>query len=122
MAKRIKLSKQEKLFILSQPEDNSSNDSLFENSLIPLLKNYEYKIQERENKLKSLGDLMDSTNSPKGLIALRDLMLKEVSEISKMEEILFEAKLNEEKALKKVEDFFNEDSLDSYTFSRPLKK
>ena len=119
MAKRIRLSKEEKLSILLHPED--SNDGLFENSFIPLLAKYELKISEKESHLKVLSELMETTQSGKGLVALRDLMLCEVSEITKMEDVLLDAKNNEEKALKKIGKYFCDEEYE-YTFSKPLKK
>ena len=59
MAKRIRLSKEEKLSILLDVED--SNEGLFENSFIPLLAKYEYKISEKESHLKVLSELMRKT-------------------------------------------------------------
>ena len=120
MAKRIRLSKEEKLSILLDSE--SSNDGLFENSFIPLLAKYELKIGEKESHLKVLSELMETTQSGKGLVALRDLMLSEVSEIMRMENVLLDAKDNEEKALKKIEKYFREFSEENeYRFSKPLK-
>jgi hypothetical protein len=119
MAKRIRLSKEEKLSILLNPEDSS--DGLFENSFIPLLAKYELKISEKESHLKVLSELMETTQSGKGLLALRDLMLCEVSEITKMEDVLLDAKNNEENALKKIGKYFRGEEIE-YTFSKPLKK
>ena len=119
MAKRIRLSKEEKLSILLDVED--SNEGLFENSFIPLLAKYEYKISEKESHLKVLSELMERAQSGKGVIALRDLMLAEITEISKMEDVLLDAKDNEENALKKIEKYFFETE-NEYTFSKPLKK
>jgi lipoprotein NlpI len=119
MAKRIRLSKDEKLSLLLNTED--SNDGLFENSFIPLLSKYELKIGEKESHLKVLAELMETTKSGKGVVALRDLMLSQISEITKMEDVLLDAKNNEEIALKKIGKYFRDEEIE-YTFSKPLKK